>query len=160
MEPLEIVNRIKEKFLSEVVEMKEFRGQVSLSLKREKLLEICRYLHDDPDIHMDYLADLCGVDYPDHKYRFEVVYSLFSMKHKHRLLIKALLPEDDPTVESVVPVWNGANWHEREAYDLLGIAFSGHPNLERILTSDNFSHHPLRKDFPVEGNPEEHIKYR
>lgn len=155
MEPLEIANRIKDKFFSEVVDVNEFRGQVSVSVKRDKVLEICRYLHDDPDIHMDYLADLCGADYPDKKYRFEVVYNLFSMKHEHRLLIKALLPEDDSTVESVVPVWNGANWHEREACDMYGIVFNGHPDLRRILMPEDWEGYPLRKDYPLKG-PADH----
>jgi len=156
MEPLEIANRVKDKFFSEVVDVKDFRGQISVSVKPEKILEICRYLHDDPDIHMDYLADLCGVDYPDRKYRFEVVYNMFSMKHEHRLLIKALLPEDDATVESVVPVWNGANWHEREACDMYGIVFNGHPDLRRILMPEDWEGYPLRKDYPLKGPAEEY----
>jgi NADH-quinone oxidoreductase subunit C len=157
MEPLEIVKRIKDKFFSEVVDVKEFRDQVSVSVKREKLLEICRYLHDDPDMHMDYLADLCGVDYPDNKFRFEVVYNLFSMKHEHRLIIKALLPEDEPAVESVVSVWNGANWHEREACDMYGIVFNNHPDLRRILMPEDWEGYPLRKDYPLKG-PESEYK--
>lgn len=151
MESLEIVERLKEKYLGEIVDVTEFRDQVSVSVRREKLLDICRYLHDDPEIHMDYLADLCGVDYPERKYRFEVVYNLYSLKHKHRIRIKALLPEDDPTVESVVPVWNGANWHEREACDMYGIIFNGHPDLRRILLPEDWEGYPLRKDYPLKG---------
>lgn len=158
MEPLEIAGRIKDKFFSEVVEVNDFRGQVSVSVKRDRVLEICRYLHDEPDIHMDYLADLCGVDYPDRKYRFEVVYNLFSMKHEHRILIKALLPEDDSTVESVVPVWNGANWHEREACDMYGIVFNGHPDLRRILMPEDWEGYPLRKDYPLKGPADQEYK--
>jgi NADH-quinone oxidoreductase subunit C len=156
MEPLEIVDRIKDKFFSEIVDVKEFRDQVSVSVKREKLLEICRYLHDDPDMHMDYLADLLGVDYPDNKFRFEVVYNLFSMKHEHRILIKALLPEDEPAVESVVSVWNGANWHEREACDMYGIVFNNHPDLRRILMPEDWEGYPLRKDYPLKGPDSEY----
>jgi NADH-quinone oxidoreductase subunit C len=157
MEPLEIVDRIKDKFFSEIVDVKEFRDQVSVSMKREKILEICRYLHDDPDMYMNYLADLCGVDYPDNKFRFEVVYNLFSMKHEHRILIKALLSEDDPMVESVVSVWNGANWHEREACDMYGIVFNNHPDLRRILMPEDWEGYPLRKDYPLKG-PEREYK--
>ena len=157
MEPLEIVNRLKDKFFSEIVDVVEFRDQVSVSIKREKALDICRYLYDTPDIYMNYLADLCGVDYPERKYRFEVVYNLYSLKHKHRIRIKALLPEDDPTVDSVVPVWKGANWYEREACDMYGIIFNGHPDLRRILMPEDWEGYPLRKDYPLKG-PEKEYK--
>lgn len=151
MEPLEIVNRLKDKFLSEIVQVTEFRDQVFVSVNREKILDICRYLHDDPDIHMDYLADLCGVDYPDNHYRYEVVYNLYSMRYKHRLVIKALIPGDAPDVDSVVPIWNGANWHEREACDMYGIVFNNHPDLRRILMPEDWEGYPLRKDYPLKG---------
>ncbi len=157
MEPLEIVNRLKDKFFSEIVDVVEFRDQVSVSVKPEKILDICRYLHDEPDLYMDYLSDLCGVDYPDRKYRFEVVYNLYSLKHKHRIRIKALLPEVDPTVNSVVPIWKGANWHEREACDMYGIIFDGHPDLRRILLPEDWEGYPLRKDYPLKG-PEKEYK--
>lgn len=156
MEPLEIVNGLKDKFFSEIVDVVEFRDQVSVSVKREKLLDICRYLYDDPDMHMDYLSDLCGVDYPDRKYRFEVVYNLYSLKYRHRIRIKALLPADDPVVESVVPVWSGANWHEREACDMYGIIFNGHPDLRRILLPEDWEGYPLRKDYPLKGPDREY----
>ncbi|HDH05783.1 MAG TPA: NADH-quinone oxidoreductase subunit C, partial [Nitrospirae bacterium] len=87
MEPLEIVDRLKEKFIAEVVDVTQFSDQVFVSVRRERITDICRFLHDDPDMHMDYLADLCGVDYPDKQFRYEVVYNLYSIKHKHRLMI-------------------------------------------------------------------------
>jgi NADH-quinone oxidoreductase subunit C len=157
MEPLEIVDRLKEKFLSEVVNVRQFRDQVFVSVKREKIIDICRYLHDDPDISMDYLADLCGVDYPDNRQRFEVVYNLYSLKFGHRLILKALLQEDDLTIESVVPIWKGANWHEREACDMYGIVFSGHPDLRRILMPEDWEGYPLRKDYPLKSDE---VEYR
>ncbi|GBE03863.1 MAG TPA: NADH-quinone oxidoreductase subunit C [Nitrospirae bacterium] len=151
MEPLEIIEKLKEKFATEIMDVSEFRGQVSVSVRPAKIMDMCRYLHDDPDLYMDYLADLCGVDYPDRKYRFEVVYNLFSIKHRHRLLIKALILEKDPNVDSVVPIWAGANWHEREACDMYGIVFNGHPDLRRILMPDDWVGYPLRKDYPLKG---------
>ena len=151
MDPLEIVDRLKEKFGTELVDIYEFRGRVSVTVRPDKITDICRYLHDDPDLYMDYLADLCGVDYPDRKYRFEVVYNLFSIKHRHRIRIKALLQEKDPNVDSVVPIWAGANWHEREACDMYGIVFNGHPDLRRILMPDDWEGYPLRKDYPLKG---------
>jgi len=151
MEPIEIANRLREKFPLEVENIKNFRDQVFVSVKREKIVEICRYLYEDDDIRMNYLADLCGVDYPERKYRFEVVYNLYSLKYNHRLIVKALIPESDPCINSVVPVWKGANWHEREACDMYGIVFNGHPDLRRILMPDDWEGFPLRKDYPLKG---------
>ena len=148
---MEIVEQLKEKFGTEIIDVSEFMGQVAVSVKPGKIMDICRYLHDDPDLYMDYLADLCGVDYPDRKYRFEVVYNLFSIKHRHRIRVKALLQEKDPNVDSVVSIWAGANWHEREACDMYGIVFNGHPDLRRILMPDDWEGYPLRKDYPLKG---------
>ena len=157
MEPLEIVDRLKEKFLNEIVDVTQFRDQVFVSIKKGKIAEICRYLHDDPDIYMDYLADLCGVDYPEKRHRFEVIYNLYSLKYNHRLMLKAQLTEDDPYIDSVVDIWNGANWHEREACDMYGILFNDHPDLRRILMPEDWEGYPLRKDYPLKG-PEEEYK--
>jgi len=151
MEPLEIANRLKEKFPNEVVDIIQFREQVSVIVKRDRIIDICRYLHDDPDIYMDYLSDLCGVDYPGRRLRFEVIYNLYSIKYRHRIRIKALIPQDDPLIQSVVSIWLGANWHEREAYDMYGIVFKGHPDLRRILMPEDWEGYPLRKDYPLRG---------
>jgi NADH-quinone oxidoreductase subunit C len=151
MEPLEIVDRLKQKFFSEIVDVRQFRDQVFVSVKPEKITAMCSYLHDDPDISMDYLADLCGVDYPEHTHRFEVLYNLFSLKFRHRLILKALLNEESPAIDSVVSIWNGANWHEREACDMYGIVFNGHPDLRRILMPEDWEGYPLRKDYPLKG---------
>lgn len=151
MEPLEIIEKLKEKFAAEIMDVSEFGGQFSVSVRPGRIVDICRFLHDDPEIYMDYLADLCGVDYPDRKHRFEVVYNLFSIKHRHRLRIKALVSEKAPNIDSVVPVWSGANWHEREACDMYGIVFNGHPDLRRILMPDDWEGYPLRKDYPLKG---------
>jgi NADH-quinone oxidoreductase subunit C len=158
MEPIEIANRIREKFPLEVADIKTFMDQVFVSVKREKIIDICRYLYEDSDIRMNYLSDLCGVDYPERQYRFEVVYNLYSLKYGHRLFIKALIPGNDPSVDSVVPIWNGANWHEREACDMYGIIFNGHPDLRRILMPDDWEGFPLRKDYPLKGR--EGLEYR
>ncbi|UCD34680.1 MAG: NADH-quinone oxidoreductase subunit C [Nitrospiraceae bacterium] len=158
MEPLEIVNRLKAKYLNEISVVSQFRDQVFVSVNRDRILDICRYLHDDPEMYMDYLADLCGVDYPGRQYRFEVVYNLFSMKHRHRILLKALIPEKDPAIDSVVSVWSGANWHEREACDMYGITFNGHPDLRRILMPEDWDGYPLRKDYPLKGQEDHEYK--
>ena len=158
MEPLEIVSKLKEKFLSEIVDVKEFRDQVFVSVKRDRILDICRFLHSDSDIQMNYLADLCGADYPDREDRFEVVYNLFSIKYNHRLLVKALVSEKDMAIDSVVPIWSGADWHERETCDMYGIVFNGHPDLRRILMPEDWEGYPLRKDYPLKGNKDREYK--
>ncbi len=160
MEPSEIAENIKEKFPLDVVDITVFSDQVSVSVKKDKIIDICRYVREYPDISMDYLSDLCGVDYPERRFRFEVVYNLFSLKHRHRIRIKALIPKDDPSIDSVVQIWSGANWHEREACDMFGIVFNGHPDLRRILMPEDWEGHPMRKDYPLEG-PEgrEYKKY-
>jgi NADH-quinone oxidoreductase subunit C len=156
MEPLEIAEKIKERFADEVIDLKEFRGQVSVTLKKDRVLEICRYLHDEPSLALDYLVDLCGVDYLGKKeVRFEVVYHLYSMQHRHMIRLKAEVPEDDAEIDSVMPVWQGVNWHEREAYDMYGIVFKGHPDLRRVLMPEDWDGHPLRKDYPVKGPEKE-----
>jgi NADH-quinone oxidoreductase subunit C len=156
MEASQIAERIKETFPGETLDVREFRGQVSVTLKKGRLLDICRYLHDDPDLFFDYLVDLCGVDYLGKKnMRFEVVYHLYSMKHRHAVRLKAEVPDGDPSIDSVMPVWTGANWHERECYDMFGIIFNGHPDLRRILLPEDWEGYPLRKDYPLKGPEKE-----
>ncbi len=152
MEPIQIAERLKERFPEEVLDVKEFRGQVSVTVGKGRILEICRYLHDDPDLYLDYLIDLCGVDYLGKKdNRFEVVYHLYSIRHRHALRLKAEVPQNDARIDSVMPVWIGVNWHERECYDLFGIVFSGHPDLRRVLLPEDWEGYPLRKDYPLKG---------
>jgi len=156
MEALQIAEKIKEKFPEETLDIREFRGQVSVTLKKGRILDICRYLHDDPDLFLDYLVDVCGCDYLGKKdVRFEVVYHLYSIRHRHAIRLKAEVPDSDPSIDSVMPVWVGANWHERECYDLFGIVFKGHPDLRRILLPEDWEGHPLRKDYPLKGPEKE-----
>ncbi len=151
MKSLEIAEKIKNKFLQEILDISQFRDQVSVTIKRDKIIDICRYLYEDPDIRMDFLSDLCGVDYPERKPRFEIVYNLCSLKHGHRIRIKALIPVDNPSIDSVVSIWSSANWHEREACDMFGIVFNGHPDLRRILMPEEWNGFPLRKNYPLQG---------
>jgi NADH-quinone oxidoreductase subunit C len=153
LEPAEIAEKIKEKFPDEVVEVTSFRDQVSVIVKKGRILDICRYLHDDPFLYFDHLQDLCGVDYLGKKEpRFEVVYNLYSIKYHHRIRVRAQVPENDPHIRSVTSIiWAGANWHERECFDMFGIVFKGHPDLRRILLPEDWEGHPLRKDYPLKG---------
>ena len=102
------------------------------------------FLRDSEDLHFDYLVDLCGMDYGDN---LGVVYHLYSMKHKHRIVIKVIIPKDNPLVPTVENIWRTADWHEREAWDMFGIKFDGHHNLIRILNPYDWEGHPLRKDY-------------
>jgi NADH-quinone oxidoreductase subunit C len=147
----ELVGTIKETFPEAIEETAVYKDEHTIRVKLSRLLEVSRFLKEDPSCGFDFLSDLCGVDYLGRAPRFEVVYHLYSMKHRHRLRMKTSPPDDDLTVPSVVSVWKTANWHERECYDLLGITFSDHPDLRRILTPDGFKEYPLRKDFPLRG---------
>ena len=128
------------------------RAETSVSVAAVRLLEIARYLHDAPEAAFDHLTDICSVDYPEDQLRFEVVYHLHSLPLRQRLRLKVRLTEDDPTIASVTGIWKGAEFLEREVYDMMGIHFSGHPDLRRILLPEDYAEgYPLRKDFPTEG---------
>ena len=128
------------------------RAETSVSVAAARLLDIARYLHDAPEAAFDHLTDICSVDYPEDQLRFEVVYHLHSLPLRHRLRLKARITEDDPTIASVTGIWKGAEFLEREVYDMMGIRFSGHPDLRRILMPEDYDEgYPLRKDFPTEG---------
>ncbi|MCB9378516.1 MAG: NADH-quinone oxidoreductase subunit D [Holophagales bacterium] len=116
-------------------------------VRREVLRDLCRSLRDDPKTRFDLLLDVCGADYPERDERFEAVYHLYSMPHGKRLRLKVPVAEQDAKIPSLVSVWQGANWFEREVYDMFGVVFEDHPNLRRILTHDGFQGHALRKDY-------------
>ncbi len=152
MEPLQIAEKLSQRFPDAVLATSEYRGQVSVVLRKESIVEAARWLHDEPEFSMDHLKDLCGVDYMGKREtRFEVVYHLYSIEHRHMLRLKAPVPEDDPKIPSVTPIWRGADWHERECYDMFGIVFEGHPDLRRVLLPEDWEGHPLRKDYPLKG---------
>lgn len=125
-------------------------GDATAVVDRGRILEVLRFLRDDPECSFEMLADLTAVDYLPDRPRFEMVYHLFSLSRKQRVRVKARVPEDDPEIESAVSLWPAANWMEREVYDLYGIAFQDHPDLRRILLYEGFEGHPLRKDYPKE----------
>ena len=145
------VEKLKARFTGDVLEVAEGVGQLTVIVSRERLVQICQCLKSDPDLRYDLLVDVAGVDYLGREPRFEVVYHLHSISHNHRLRLKVRVPEHDLVVPSVIPVWRTANWHEREAFDMLGIRFADHPDLRRIYMPDDYPGHPLRKDFPMMG---------
>ncbi len=118
----------------------------------ERLVEVSQFLRDDPDLRFDYLASVTAVDYLD---RIEVVYEVRSLSRHADAAVRVAADRDDPTVPSVTGVWAGANWQEREVYDLMGVRVSGHPDLRRILLYDEFDGHPLRKDWHLPAEPPE-----
>jgi NADH-quinone oxidoreductase subunit C len=125
-------------------------GDTTIFLSREGLLESFRLLKEDPQTDLNFLTDITAVDYLGKKEpRFEVVYHLTSLRTRQRLRVKVPVPETDPEVESLTPLWKGADWLEREVWDLFGIRFCGHPDLKRVLLYEEFQGHPLRKDYPV-----------
>ena len=146
-----IVGKLKKKFPESILETSTFRDEVTLQVRAEDILPLCRFLHDDPDFSLNFLTDLCGVDLYPLDPRFQVIYHLCAMKTKQRLRLKISLPETNPHVASVVSVWKAANWLEREAFDMYGIRFDGHPDLRRILLTPDWQGHPLRKDYPLQG---------
>jgi NADH-quinone oxidoreductase subunit C len=128
-------------------------GELTIAVETARIVEIVRFLKEDPECRFVCFIDLCGVDYPDRARRFEVVYHLLSPYRNQRVRLKVAADEDTP-LPSLVEVFPAANWYEREVYDLYGVLFSGHPDLRRILTDYGFSGHPLRKDFPLTGHVE------
>jgi len=128
-----------------------FRGELTLWIPAERLRGVAELLRDDPQLSFKYLSDLTAMDHYPLEPRFETVYHLNSIEHNQRLRLKVRLPGDDPRVDSMVPVWPGANAFEREVFDLFGIYFAGHPYMVRILLPDDWEGHPLRKDYPTEG---------
>lgn len=134
-----------------LIETSAFRGETTLVVGRERILEILVLLRDDPATQLNRLSDLTAVDYLDlgREPRFAVVYHLMSRTNYARLRVRAQVPEDDPWIDSVTRFYPSANWQEREVFDLFGIGFRGHPDLKRILLPDDWDGHPLRKDFPI-----------
>ena len=145
------LDAIRERFGAAIGEVTVFRGETSLTVDRDSIASLCKALRDEEALAFDFLSDLCGVDRHPASPRFQVVYHLFSLRHGHRLRVKVPLGGEDPVIDSVVPVWETADWHERECFDLFGIRFRNHPDLRRILMPEDFEGHPLRKDFPLEG---------
>ena len=143
-----------------LVSVKTELGEVTAVVHARDLLAATTTLRDAPELEFSQLIDLCGVDYSAYGgvwdgQRFAVVYHLLSLAHNWRLRLRTFAADDDfPVVDSVLSVWSAANWYEREAFDLYGIVFTGHPDLRRLLTDYGFIGHPFRKDFPISGNVE------
>jgi NADH-quinone oxidoreductase subunit C len=147
-EPRE-VEKVRERFGDALRDVIYFRGEETLVVDPVRIVEISRFLKDDPEMDFNLLLDITGIHFLEREYSYEVVYLLLSLTRKKRLRLRTRLGEEGE-IDTVVPVWTTANWHEREAFDLVGIRFRGHPDLRRIIMPEDFAGHPLRKDFPLE----------
>jgi NADH-quinone oxidoreductase subunit C len=148
MNAQEIFEILKARFGDAVVESKLDVLQPWIRIAPDKTKEICLFLRDDASMQFDYLSCLSGMDYNNGS--LGVVYHLASIALKHKIALKVACPKENPHVQTVSEVWGTANWHEREAFDLFGIVFDGHPDLRRILLPDDWEGHPLRKDYKVQ----------
>lgn len=142
---------LRERDPQAVAEVIEFRGETTVVVPQQLLVRTAEYLAKEPSLRFSYLSDLTVVDRFPLEPRFELNYHLLSLDRKERLRLRVRLGGADPVAATVTPIWPTANWHEREAFDLFGIQFQGHPDLTRILMPDEWEGYPLRKDYPVEG---------
>jgi NADH-quinone oxidoreductase subunit C len=154
MDGTAILARLRERFGAAVLDTHDHRGDHTAIVDRASLGDVLRFCRDDAGLQFDMLMDLTAADYlryPGREAgpRFEVVYHLYSVAANHRLRVKVGVEEDDPVVPSAVALWASANWFEREAWDMFGIRFEGHPDLRRLLLYEEFVGHPLRKDYPM-----------
>ncbi len=150
----QVLESLKSRFPDAVLAVEEDmqRGETAVRVLASRVKEVCRFLHDDPAAAFDHITDICSADYPDDQERFEVIYQFLSIPHRRRIRVKARVTEEESAIDSVTDIWRGAEFMEREVYDLMGIRFHGHPDLRRILLPEDFDEgYPLRKDFPTEG---------
>lgn len=150
---LDIGDDVAEKLGEAVLGWAITNGELTVGARRDDIFKVIKFLRDDPTCNFSCFIDLCGVDYPERENRFEVVYHLLSLHQNTRIRVKVTTDAETP-VPSIVDLFAGANWFEREAFDMYGILFAGHPDLRRILTDYGFDGHPLRKDFPLTGHVE------
>lgn len=149
MEAKEVFSRLERQFPGKVSGFKEDVLDPYLHVDSSVIVEICRTLRDDPDLKCEILSDLTGLDIPKAN-KIQVVYHLFSYSHRHQVVLKVDLSREDPKVSTVEGVWKGANWMERECFDLFGVFFEGHSDLRRIMLPEDWVGHPLLKDYVEE----------
>lgn len=148
-----ILNRLQTALPNVQLEFSEYKNELTLQVQKNDIVEVCKVLKNDSELKFIQCEDVTAIDWAKREDRFTVVYHLFSLKNRFRLVVKADVDESDCNINSVSSVWRAANWHEREAYDMYGIHFNNHPDLRRMYMPEEFEYHPLRKDFPVLGIP-------
>lgn len=144
-----IIQAINEKYEGEIIQTEMHYDFPTISLKKDKIIEIIKHLYDDPECKFQYLTTMCGIHYPELN-QIAVMYQLHNMVSNQRLRLKVYLPIENPIVKSLTTVFLAANWMERETYDFYGVIFEGHPNLKRILNVDDMIIFPMRKEYPLE----------
>lgn len=148
-----IIGKLRSRFKDSILFSNEFRGELTVTVAKKQIAKICQFLRDDEALLFDSIRDICGADYCRPEDRFEVIYNLYSLVNKFRLRLKVRVDEHELSVPTVTGVWPGADWNERETFDMFGIRFEGHPDLRRIYMPEEFEYHSLRKDFPLMGIP-------
>lgn len=148
-----ILNRLSAAIPNVQLEFSEYKDELTLQVAKKDIVEVCKLLKNDSELKFIICEDVTAIDWAKRKNRFTVVYHLFSLKNKFRLVVKADVDESDCNIDSVSSIWKAANWHEREVYDMYGINFNNHPDLRRMYMPEEFEHYPLRKDFPLLGIP-------
>lgn len=171
-----IEEKLRAAFRENIVSVSEYRGQLSVEVNREVIVEVCRLLKEDPELQFNFLSDICGADMlnfenassrkaylaVEQEYRpeqvpveerFRVVYHLLSLGNKARVRLKVKVDGENPVCPSVTPIYPAANWYERETFDMFGITFEGHPDMRRMYMPEEYEYYPLRKDFPLMGVP-------
>ena len=149
MTALDPVEAIRTALPEAVLDVNEFRGEITVVVERDRIVDVITYCRDTVGLEYNFLSDVTGIDYLPEEPRYGIAYHLYSMIHNRSLRLKVMLSGDDPQVHSVVPVFPSANWSEREIFDLLGVTFAGHPDQRRILMPEGWDGHPLRKDYPL-----------
>jgi NADH-quinone oxidoreductase subunit C len=154
MEIKELISqKLKQSFPDAEFEFSEYKGEFNIKLNKKFINPVCKFLKEDVDFEFLLCEDITAVDWATRKNRFTVVYHIFSLKNKFRLVLKSDVDESDCNIDTVSSVWKTSNWQERECFDMYGIKFNNHPDLRRIYMPEEFEYHPLRKDFPLLGIP-------
>ena len=149
-----VIATLKEKYGDEILHVETPYNFLTITLKKEKIVEIIRYLYDHPELRFQYLTTLGGIHYPELK-QIAVFYQLHNLVANQRIRLKIYLPEEKPVTETLTSVFAGANWLERETYDFYGVIFEGHPNLTRVLNVEDMIIFPMRKEYPLEDQTRE-----
>jgi len=153
MQALNPVEAVKAKLADAVKDVVEYRGETTIVVDSTKIADVCRYFKEEQGLEFNFLSDISAIDYYPEEPRFAVCYHLYSMIYNRRIRLKAFLNSDTPTLPTVSTVWSAALFQEREAFDMFGIVFEGHPDLRRILMPEDWEGHPQRKDYPLGYEP-------
>lgn len=148
-----VPQKLNEQFNEIDFELSEYLDELTIKLPKEHIVNVCEFLKKDSDLEFLLCLDITAIDWAKRKNRFTVVYHIYSFKNNFRLRLKADVDESDCTIDTVSSVWKGADWQERETYDMYGIKFNDHPDLRRMYMPEDFEYYPLRKDFPLMGIP-------